>query len=103
MHSLGCKRKIGKSVAQFKGKVQEQLTTRFSLDALEATPIEVVASALDPRFRELSFLELLEREEVKQVFIYKTRAESAKSSEQLVAKGDGEPPRKRSKTDELLD
>ena len=56
-------------VSSFKESFRTQLTQRFSLDDLVLSSLPILCSALDPRFRSLSFLTLTEREEVKQTLI----------------------------------
>lgn len=85
------------TVANFKKKLQEQLVTRFSLDDIEPMSVEVLASALDPRFRKLTFLGVVEREDVKHIMIEKALSVSP-TSEAV-----DEPAAKRTKKDALLD
>ena len=56
-------------VSSFKESFRTQLTQRFSLNDLVLSSLPILCSALDPRFRSLSFLTLTEREEVKQTLI----------------------------------
>ena len=53
------------SVAALKTQIQAQLVSRFSLKKPNLKSAAVLSSAVDPRYRKLSFLNLVQREEVK--------------------------------------
>lgn len=59
-------------LACIKRKLTDQLNERFNLDNLEIDSPFVLASALDPRFRKLSFLSSAQRKEVVDVLVSKT-------------------------------
>lgn len=52
-------------VKQFKTKIVEAMAKRWDLQNLEPTQVSVLATALDPRFRQLSFLSIEQKEELK--------------------------------------
>lgn len=90
------------AVALFKRKLREQLTVRFSLDDLDPTSLPVLCTALDPRFRSLSFMDLLDREEAKHKLIELT-AKAMTATRCLAADSQPEtatceePPKKKAK------
>lgn len=43
-------------IRQFKEKVRSEIRSRWFLDNLNTTGLDVLASALDPRFRQLKFI-----------------------------------------------
>ena len=53
------------SVKNFKEKVVTGLKQRWELDSISTTKVSVIATALDPRFKQLKFLSEDEKEEVK--------------------------------------
>lgn len=54
------------SIKQFKEKVCSEIRSRWFLDNLNTTSLDVLASALDPRFRQLKFLNDEQRQSVKE-------------------------------------
>ena len=50
---------------QFKSIIRQELRSRWSLDDLDVTSIDVLGSALDPRFRQMKFLDDDKKKEVK--------------------------------------
>ena len=53
----------------FKKELKGSITKRFHLDKLTSDCVDVLAAALDPRFRHLSFLTLSQQLDVKETLI----------------------------------
>ena len=62
-------------IADLKESLQAQLTERFSLESLNPSGILVLASAVDPRFRNLSFLNDAQRKEAEAALVARTSAD----------------------------
>ena len=54
------------SIKQFKEKVRSEIRSRWFLNNLNTTSLDVLASALDPRFRQLKILNDEQRQSVKE-------------------------------------
>ena len=88
-------------VSGIKTKLVEQLDERFKLKNLQMDSPMVLAAALDPRFRKLSFLSNEERRKVQRVLIEKVSVSEVNAAEVCQVT---EPPAKRKKSvlDRLL-
>ena len=77
-------------LAGIKKKLTSQLNERFHLDNLQMDSPPVIAAAIDPRFRKLSFLTDAEQKNVHDVLIEK--ASSASIHDQSCSSQSDEPP-----------
>ena len=62
-------------IADLKESLQAQLTKSFSLESLKPSGLLVLTSAVDPRFRNLSFLNDAQRKEAETALVARASAE----------------------------
>ena len=86
------------SVAALKTQIQAQLVSRFSLKKPNLKSAAVLSSAVDPHYQKLSFLNLVQREEVKHTLMQEAAKVVAACNHQQPA----EPAAKRSKKEAIL-
>ena len=80
-----------------KKQLESQINGRFHLDSLEMDSPPVLAAALDPRFRKLSFLSPAQRSEVKKVLEEKASTGGDSCTSTSPSSSSNQPPCKKKK------